>query len=259
MVDVAGPLFAAPEGGAEALPVRGPVAGAAEAGGIHEGLHQPGARPEPRGPVLREAGQGPGQHVGGEVPDRDPGEDEKAAVVDHPVQVGVPLGRGPADPLVPHAQDAGGGAEGQSRHGAALEARQVLEAMAEQLPIPEIMIAAHQPVPERLHRRVARQLDRNRRRRMHRALHRRGVEGGLVRRDPSLASRSQTVRHADLSPGPRHRTPVLPNATCALGTRIGPSLTRPDASYITCDHVVCLEEKFRCSIRQPLQRPRASL
>ena len=28
---------------------------------------------------------------------------------------------------------------------------------------------------------------------------------------------------------------------------MGPSLTRPDASYITRGHVVCLEEKFRCS------------
>jgi hypothetical protein len=82
-----------------------------------------------------------------EILHRDPGQDEEPAVVDDPVEVGGPLRGGPADPLVPPAQDPGGGTEGQGRHGPALEEGKVLESMAQQLLIPEIMIAADQLIP----------------------------------------------------------------------------------------------------------------
>jgi len=40
---------------------------------------------------------------------------------------------------------------------------------------------------------------------------------------------------------------------------MGPSLTRPDASYITRGHVVCLEEKFRCSTNLPEELRKAAV
>jgi hypothetical protein len=114
------------------------------------------------------------------------GGDEEPAVVDHAGQMGLPLRRGPADPLVPHAQGAGGGAERQGRHGPVLEEREVLEAMAEQLAIPEMMIAADQLIPERLPRRAAGH--RERRPGTQLAAHRRGIDRALGRRGAQTAS-----------------------------------------------------------------------
>src|SRR5574341_2198544 len=38
--------------------------------------------------------------------------------------------------------------------------------------------------------------------------------------------------------------PRLPKAPFSLGKRMGPSLTRPDTSYGTCGHLVCLPKRF---------------
>src|SRR4030067_629968 len=99
-----------------------PSEGGGEAGGTPEAPPQPQARPEPRFPILREAGHGAGQHVGGEVLHRHPGEDEEPAVVHQPVEVGRPLRRGPPDVLVGHPPGAGGRGEGQGGHGPVLGA-----------------------------------------------------------------------------------------------------------------------------------------
>jgi hypothetical protein len=226
-------LFAASERLAESVPVGRPVAGAAEAGGIHEGLHEPQLGPEPRGPISREAGQRAGQHLGGEIRDLDPRQDEEPAVIDHPVEVGLPLRRGPADPLVAHAQGPGGGTEGQGRHGPVLEAREVLEAMAEQFLIPEIMIAADQRIPERLQGRLAHHLDRERPPGLELAAERRGVEGGRVR--------CGAVRHAG-DPWPRAQATVAADGWVRPRHAAGPSLTRPDTSDDTGGHCGCLSK-----------------
>jgi len=158
-------------------------------------------------------GQGPGQHLRGEVRELDPRQDEEAAVVHDPVQMGVPLGRGPADPPVAHAQDPGGRAERQGRHRPILEKRQVLEAMAEQLLIPEVMIVAHQLIPERLPGDW---------------LTTWSVSGDQARRSPQIGEASRACGSGAMrsgmrvSPGPRHRPAQRPMGGCALGTRLGP-------------------------------------
>ena len=233
MVHVARALLAVAGGLAEGLPVGRAVAGAAEAGGIDEGLHQPQAGPEPRRPVSREAGQGAGEHVGGEIRDLDPGQDEEPAVVDHPIEVGLPLGRGPADPPVAHAQDPGRRAERQGRHGPVLEVGKVLEAMAEQLLIPQIMIAAHQLIPERLPGRLAHDLERERRPGAEVAADRRGVEDVRVRCD--------AVRHAGVS-WPQAQARAAADGRMHPRHAAGPSLTRPDARDDTGSHRGCLLE-----------------
>jgi len=190
--------------------------------------------------MTKSARTGEVRGVGGEGLHRHPGGDEKPAVVDHPVQMGLPLRRGPADILVPHAQGAGGGAEGQGRHGPPLEAREVLEAMPYQPLIPQVMIAADHLIPQRLRLGVAGHRYRHRRPGPQIAANRRTVDGILVRRGAQMASGSKTFRHADVVTGARRRPPVLPNDAFPLGKRMGPSLTRPDASYGTCGHLACL-------------------
>ena len=55
-----------------------------------------------------------------------------------------------------------------------------------------------------------------------------------------MTSGSKAFRHADGTPGTRRRPPLLPKDPFPLGKRMEPSLTRPDASYGTRGHLVCL-------------------
>jgi len=89
--------FSSALGLANVNPVGGAVAGCAKAFGVNEGFQQNGFESVAVFPVLRNSPGGARQDRGGEVLDFDPWEDEKAGVVDDPVEVVFSLRGGPAD------------------------------------------------------------------------------------------------------------------------------------------------------------------
>jgi len=80
------------------------VASAGEAHRVHQGLQQPGAKPEPRLPIRLQRPGTPGQHVTDQVADAHPRQEQKPAVVDDPLQVRLALRLAPTDPAIPGRQ-----------------------------------------------------------------------------------------------------------------------------------------------------------
>jgi len=105
---------------ASADPVGGAVAGALEAGAVHEGFDQVDGMAVLGLPIVCEAAGQAGEEVGGQVGDADPGEDEEPDVVGDPRKALGSRGVVPADELVAGVHPPGGGAEEGAAEGVAL-------------------------------------------------------------------------------------------------------------------------------------------
>ncbi len=74
------------------------------AAGIDEGLHQHRGEPIAPLPVARQAAQAAPEHMGGQMRNRDLGQDQKARVGHHLIEVRAPRRLAPADEAIPRAK-----------------------------------------------------------------------------------------------------------------------------------------------------------
>ena len=88
-------------GGAQRDPVGGAVATPVVAAGVHQRLHEPGLEVVVARPVHHQLPEAARQDGAGEVPHRDPRQQQEAAVVDHALEIPRPSRVVPADPAVP--------------------------------------------------------------------------------------------------------------------------------------------------------------
>ena len=95
-------------------PVGGAVTDAAVAGRVHQGFQQHGLHPVVRQPVGRQLVRGARQDMTGEVGNLGPGENQKAAVIDHQRKIAWAHRIGPADPGIARSHAPGGAGEQQS-------------------------------------------------------------------------------------------------------------------------------------------------
>jgi len=100
-------IASASSGRTHVEPVGGSVATAAETILLDEGLQQYGRVPILSLKILRYLASGFGEDMAGQILDPNPGENEKSAVVENPLQSPLPLLPIPADPKVPRFQHKG--------------------------------------------------------------------------------------------------------------------------------------------------------
>ncbi len=134
-----GPAFGLPD----IEPVRGLIADTFEAVSLHKGLHQVDGMAVFLDPVLPETSHDPAQEMAGQMRHTHPGQDEKAGIVGHEVEVGGSGVRLPADKGVARSGFPGGGTEeeaGQILPGAI--PHQVLEMFTDRSGEPEVVMVA---------------------------------------------------------------------------------------------------------------------
>ena len=135
----------APAGGAHSLPVRGPIAGARIALAIDEGLHQHHPLAIALLPIPGQTARTQGQHLGGQVGNLHCGQNQKAAVTGHLLQIGAPRRIAPFDPPVTRAQLPGRATEAQRGHCAIARAvHQIAHLPPAQRLITQRVIGRHQ-------------------------------------------------------------------------------------------------------------------
>ena len=118
--------------------------------GVHQRLHQPGLELVVARPVRHQLPEAARQHRAGEVPHRDPRQQQEAAVVDHPLEIPRPSRVVPADPAVPdrHAPRRAGELQAADyRPGRLRRKHQIAQVGAERDRVPEVVVASHQ-LPE---------------------------------------------------------------------------------------------------------------
>ena len=120
------------------------------AAGVHQRLHQPGLELVVARPVRHQLPEAARQDRAGEVPHRDPRQQQEAAVVDHALQIPRPSRVVPADPAVPDRHAPRRARELQAadhRPGRLRRKHQIAQVGAERDRVPEIVVASHQ-LPE---------------------------------------------------------------------------------------------------------------
>ena len=120
------------------------------AAGVHQRLHQPGLELVVARPVHYQLPEAARQHRAGEVPHRDPRQQQEAAIVDHALQIPRPSRVVPADPPVPHRHAPRRAGELQAadhRPGRPRCKHQIAQVGAERDRVPEVVVASHQ-LPE---------------------------------------------------------------------------------------------------------------
>ena len=141
--------FTASLGLADAYPVGGPVAGAVEAVFLNEGFEENGAVLVALFPIVRETFGDRGKDAGGEVLGMDPGEDEKAGVVDNQMEVLCALLRVPADEAVAGCDLPGGGSEAEKSHKLPVfTVHKIARLRPRKRFVPEVVVAMNEFVPK---------------------------------------------------------------------------------------------------------------
>jgi hypothetical protein len=86
---------------ANPLPIGSPISGPLEAADLDKALQQGQLDSKACAPILRQASNQLGQEVTGQVFDSHPRQEQKAAVIGHPVQMKAPRLMAPADESIP--------------------------------------------------------------------------------------------------------------------------------------------------------------
>ena len=143
-------VLAASFRGAQADPVRSPVTGAGEPFSIDECLGQDRLMGIEIHPVRTETAQASPQQMGGQVRDPDPGQYEKAGVVEHLEQIGFSGGRIPADESIPAVHLPCGRSPQEAGNRSLIGQDEILDMLPYGLTVPEVMIGIDEAVEKGL-------------------------------------------------------------------------------------------------------------
>lgn len=140
--------FCSAFGLANADPVGGFVTGAGKAIFFHEGFQQVQGMVIYLQPVIRDSSRGKGQDFGGQAFYGNPREHEEPGVRGHEMEVSLLGGLVPADEGIAGFDSPGARAPSEACDGSIVYKGHVLEVIADDLPIPQVMMVLNQAVVE---------------------------------------------------------------------------------------------------------------